>query len=176
MRSVALLLVLLFACSAFASEQAEVYKSVGPGGVVEFSDQPSPGARQIEISPPTTYSAPKLPPLTSKQPTASAPAAEGYRQVTIAAPPPDQAVVDTTGDVQVKVQLDPKLRQGDRLRVLVDGTPVATASDTTVALHNVFRGTHQLQVQVLDGQGQVVASSESSTFHMIRPSLNLPRR
>ncbi len=165
------------AASNPAPAKADAYRSVGPGGVVEFSDTPSVGAQPVEISPPSTYHAPKLPglaPAARPSPGATAPAA--YGQVAILSPAPDQAVNDTTGDLNVQVKLEPALRQGDRLRVLVDGQPAATASGTSVALHNVFRGTHQLQVQVLNTAGDVLASSSPVTFHMIRPSLNLPRR
>jgi hypothetical protein len=53
----------------------------------------------------------------------------------------------------------------------MDGQPVMTTSVSTVVLQNVDRGTHKLQVQIIDANGQLKKSSPAIEFHMLRVAL-----
>ena len=56
---------------SFAAGAQEVYESVDQQGVVEFSDQPAAGAREVEVSPNVVDVAP-VAPVELSQPTAAA--------------------------------------------------------------------------------------------------------
>lgn len=157
----------------------EVYKRTGPGGEIEFSDTPGDDAEQVVVPPPNTYHQEPLPRLARPSPAEDDEESDAVEiEVRIVSPTDDEPVVATSGDVTIQAAVEPALGQtpGKRLRFLLDGTPVGVQSGTTLSLNNVDRGTHQIAVQVLDAEEEVLAESPSSTFHMICPSVHLPGR
>jgi hypothetical protein len=56
----------------------------------------------------------------------------------------------------------------------IDGKVVGT-NILNYVMNPVYRGSHTIQVTVKDQFGRVLCSS-SSTFHVMRPSINMPRR
>lgn len=100
-----------------------------------------------------------------------------YTAVSIVAPANEETVHDNTGSVPVQVSIEPplQLRHGHRLRITLDGQPVATLQSNTHTLTNVDRGTHVLGVAVIDGEGRELITSTSVTFHMWRASALFPR-
>ncbi len=67
------------------------------------------------------------------------------------------------------MQLEPDLREGDKLNLLLDTNPVsAPQTGVTFVLSNVDRGTHTLQVQVIKAQGIVLMQSQPTTFTLQR--------
>lgn len=155
---------------------ADVYKRVGPGGVVEFSDQPADDAESVAIPPANTYRQAPLPAFAADSGSQEEQSAEPA--VSIVSPANDEPVVNTAGELTVRASVEPPLESmpGRRLQFLLDGRPVGTEADPVLHLGNVDRGTHQLAVQLLARDGEVLAESPSSTFHMIRPSVHLPGR
>ena len=71
------------------------------------------------------------------------------------------------------MQLQPILRSNDVLTLSVDGAIVGNS--VSHVLQPAHRGTHTAQVTVKDTYGRELCSA-STTFHVFRPSVNLPRR
>jgi hypothetical protein len=95
-----------------------------------------------------------------------------YRLLDIVQPEPDATIRNNAGELSVSVTSDPVLQPGHLYRLLLDGSPIAPdSSEPTLALHNLDRGTHQLVVEVVDGQGLTLQSSPPRTFHLLRTSL-----
>ncbi len=160
-----------------------VYKSVGPDGRVTYSDQPQPGATEVEL--------PKFPPATllpapattsTTAPAASvpedgaqnaAPSFKGYTSLSIVTPANDATVRENTGNVEVMVVTVPEWdsQWGHSIKVLLDGQPLPDRyTSPTFQLKNTDRGMHTLQAVVLDAkQGELITSS-TVTFHMKRHS------
>ena len=80
--------------------------------------------------------------------------------------------------VPANVHLDPGLRSGDRVTVMLDGAPLppTTPIDTEFVLSAVVRGTHSLTVKVEDASGAVVCQSGSAVFYVRQPSLLAPNQ
>jgi hypothetical protein len=161
---------------------AKTYRWVDAQGVVHYSDSPQPGAQQVALPPAQTYSAPPSP---ATPPPASSATATG-------APPPEsedtyqscaitQPVAETSlfapDSVHVAVTLDPPLRDGDRLQVLLDGQPLPARSPTATSLDAAQpdRGAHVLSAVVRDSTGKMVCSSSGVTFYVQRPSVLAPQ-
>jgi hypothetical protein len=74
------------------------------------------------------------------------------------------------------VHVEPELRAGDRISVLLDGAPVSAdiAVDSEFALNSVYRGAHSLVARVEDSTGAVVCQSPSVTFNVRQSSLLAP--
>jgi hypothetical protein len=156
-----LLLPLAFATmGAFAQDKG--YKVTRPDGTVEFTDQPTAGAQEITLPKAQSYEPPPVPAVTEPPP--PVPQGPPYSTLAITAPTADQTFQNGEGIVSVSVRLEPALRPGHRLVILLDGKEAGVGSN--VSLSGVERGSHTLVAEVRDGRGNVIQSSAPVTFHM----------
>lgn len=155
---------------------AGVYKWVDADGTVHYSDTPKPGAEEVYVAPPQTYTPAQLPAITP-QPEAPAATAE-YSQLSFTAPEPEANLWDNTGALPVSFNSEPALQteRGHRLVVLLDGQAQAPVKGNSTTLENVDRGSHTLQGQIIDATGKVLISSPSITVHLHRQSVMGPNR
>jgi len=94
-----------------------------------------------------------------------------YTQARIVAATDDAAVRGNAGNLTVRVQVSPPLQKGHRLQLLLDDVVQGAAtSASSIELRNLDRGTHSLQVQVVDSSGSVLFAGARSTFHLLRHS------
>lgn len=152
---------------------AEVYRYVDKDGNVTFSDEPSDGAEEVKVKPVTTVTLPKLkdvqdPPRRTADEEGRAP----YENITFVAPSNDQAFHSGSGDVAFQVTSAPPLRNGHKYEVALDGQPVGQSTSGTVMVRNVFRGTHNADVHIVDRNGIRIQTGESISFTIHRPSVN----
>ena len=116
--------------------------------------------------------------MLESQPAASA---EGP-SIVISRPQHDETLHDNTGAVVVTVALQGvTFAAGSRLRVLLDGKPHGAdrrARELTLefTLKGVERGSHSLQVQLIDARDALIATSPTVTFHLWQASTLLPPR
>jgi hypothetical protein len=151
---------------------AGVYTYIDAQGNRVFTDRP--GARAVEsVDTRPVNSMPAAPPALPAAPRKAPPAPTfAYRLLDIAQPEPDAAIRNNAGNLSVSITSDPALQPGHQYRLLLDGHSVAPhTSEPTFALHNIDRGSHQLIVEVVDGQGVTLQSSPPRTFHLLRTSL-----
>ena len=173
MRAALFTLIGLVAVSALANTAA-VYKWVDENGVTHYSDQPHPGAQKIQIQEAQTYKAPvgqRAPPAIPRRPSTAA----AYSTCVVSRPT-SQEMFQNTQTVPASVHVEPDLRAGDRISVLMDGAPVSAdiPVDSEFALNSVYRGSHSLVARVEDSTGAVVCQSPSVTFNVRQSSLLSP--
>lgn len=151
---------------------AQVYKHVDENGKVTFTDKPAAGSVLIEIREPNTLAAPaKIEYYTETAPAAAA-VAKGY-EVKITAPANETVIPRGAGNFSVSANVSPDLQSGSKLQLLIDGVAEGEPQrSSSWALSNVFRGTRQLEVVVLDDRGKELAKSEAITVYVFRPSKN----
>lgn len=175
---------------AFAA--TTVYRSVDANGNVVFTDRPpraGEATETVEIRAPNSISRPEE----SAPPAAGTEAWEwdmqagedadqtpfSYVALAIVAPANDEGIRQNDGNVTVIASVEPGLREGDQIQVLLDGQYIAAAAGTSITLTEVERGTHTLEAQVVDESGAVLLTSQPVTFHLLRyvPQLapNRPR-
>jgi hypothetical protein len=167
---------LLMACGGAS---AAVYKSIDAQGNVVYTDDPKGNGEPVTLPPLSTVPPPKY---VTSPPAATLPAADSqapvYEQLTIAAPAPDETLRDNTGDVMVKVVLQPPLDKtaGHRLQYFLDGQPQGKPSTSDKARYpDVPRGAHTAEVAVVDAGGEELQRSPSVRFYLHRQSTNFPR-
>lgn len=172
-------LFMLMLCGSAAA--ATAYKWVDADGVTHYSDRPHPGAERIEPGPAQTYDAKQANPVprtTAATPAAPAPEAgvPRYGRCEIAAPRNDEALVNAYS-VSASVRLEPRLRGGDTVTLLLDGRSVqGPGLSTTFTLSPIDRGTHTLAARIADASGRSLCETPSITFHVRQPSLLQPNR
>jgi hypothetical protein len=179
MRALVFTLMCIAACQTAIA--ATIYKWVDADGVTHYTDQPHPGAQKLQLQGAQTYSA------AAAQRGPSAAAAQASRRTPTSAPvysscevtrPTNDEVFVNASSVPASVHVDPGLRSGDRLTVMLDGAPlpVKTPIDTEFMLSSVVRGTHALTTKVEDATGAVVCQSASVIFHVRQPSVLAPNQ
>ena len=167
MRYLLLLMSLTLCFGAFA--QDKVYKRVNPDGSVEYSDQPIQGSEVMKVPRGSTFTMPE----TSVRETAPAagPAEEtsvSYDSFEITRPTNDEAIRSNEGKLTALVRVAPALAPNHRFRWKMDGEIVQDVNSPELRLNNVDRGSHTLEAEVVDADGQVIITSERITFHMMR--------
>jgi hypothetical protein len=143
--------------------------------VTHYSDQPHPGAQKIQVQAVQTYKAaagPRAPQAPVPKSRSSAPA---YTACVLSRPT-SQEMFQNTQTVPAVVHVDPNLRAGDRVSVLLDGAPVMSdvPTDTEFELNSVYRGAHSLAAQIEDSAGAIVCQSPSVPFNVRQASVLAP--
>ena len=163
------------------SVQAEVYKWTDEAGNIIYSDRPQPGVEKIEeidVTKGTYYTPPTLPAIkppaatTKKEPPV-------YEIVEIRQPQQDDTIRDNQGYVQVSLRTVPDLKQDHSYQLYLDGEPIYDPFVyNVVRIPNVDRGSHSLEVRIVDADGAEITASEPVTFHLHRASarINQERR
>lgn len=156
---------------------AAIYQWTDKQGQVHFSDQPHPGAKKI-ILPPVPDPAPRPVPVesTPQPPVVSKPKVRQYHTIEIVQPQSEATLRSNEGLVTVYVYTDPALFPGDKYVLLVDGLPSgAPQTSNQFSLQDIYRGTHSIQVEVIDPDGKIIGKSETVIFFMQRNPIRRPQ-
>ncbi|HAS62809.1 MAG TPA: nitrogen regulation protein NR [Vibrio sp.] len=87
-------------------------------------------------------------------------------------PEHDQVIRSNNGNITVEVKLNRALFAGEQLQLWLDNQPYQAPQIATAwQLKNIDRGTHQIQIKVLQG-GKQIASSSLITVHLQRATIN----
>ena len=163
-------LLILLLLLPWAAQAQTIYRSTDSQGNVVFTDKPPAAGianEEVKLKRLNTAPAPELQPARGAEAEREAPVKP---TVSITAPA-DQAVIPMGGgDFEVQASVAPPLAPGERLQLQLDGVARGEAqAGTTWALRNVLRGGHDLSVDRLDADGQVVAQSEPVHVQVMRP-------
>lgn len=155
---------------------AEVYRQVDAQGNVTYTDEPVEGteAEEIKVKPVTTVTLPKPEAVREPERLRQKVEQEGaaYDSVTFVAPGDDEAFHSGSGNVEFQVTSSPSLQNNHKYEVTLDGQPVGQSQSGTVMVRNVYRGTHDAGVSIVDSDGVTIKSGETITFTIHRPSVN----
>jgi len=166
----------LLLCCVVMTAQAEVYRLVDKNGNVIFSDQPHPDAEKIEIDTLPSYTPVAIPETLSEE-QQKGDEVPRYK-VKILTPANDETVRNNAGLVNINAKVTPPLDQdrNDQLTIKLDGQTLGEPSTSpNFTLSEVERGTHTVQVVVVDKDKKTIKSSKTITFHLQRIAV-APRR
>jgi len=162
-RSILLFLCLLAATAVLAQE---AYRWVDEDGVVHYSDRPREGAERIllpapNVVPTSRVTRPTAAPRDDES--AAEPPTARYDSIEIMSPAAEETLWNIEGVLSVSVALRPALQPGHQVRAYHNGqmTPV---SGTSFQLQEVWRGSHSIQVEVVDATGKLMIRSQPSRF------------
>ena len=165
-RSIFLVLCLLVASAAAAQE---AYRWVDEDGIVHYSDKPREGAERVLLQTPniaTTRrpSRASTPARTQRdEPGEKQPA--GYQSIEIVSPVAEETLWNIEGVLNVTVRLTPALQPGHQVRAYHNGQ-AQPASGTSFQVEEVWRGVHNIQVEVLDSTGKLMIRSKPNRFYV----------
>jgi len=163
-RSILLVLSLLAAAAATAQE---AYRWVDEDGIVHYSDRPEEGAEAILLPRPNVATTrplrqPQAQPQDEQKDEA---APTRYESIEIVSPSAEETLWNIEGVLNVTVSLKPALQPGHQLRVYFDGQ-MQTVSGTSFQLQEVWRGVHNIQVEVVDDTGKLMIRSKTNRFYV----------
>ncbi len=170
-------LFILIALVGSLAVAGTVYRWVDENGVVHYSDQPHPAAQKVQVPPAQTYKEGSYAPSGPTGPTAPPPTAEPstYQACAIAQPTSDQTF-SNLDSLSIVVRIDPSIRAGDQVFLLLDGQPLngGKPTGTQFTLSPVDRGTHTVQAVVRNSGGGLMCQTPSVTFNVHQASILNP--
>lgn len=164
--------------AATATAATDIYRWVDENGVIHYSDSPHPGAEKVVLADtprpsatPRAYAASQRTLPTNGEP--AQPAASRYENLAVVQPAPEETLWNLEGRLSVRLDLQPALRPGDRVRVYLDGE-AREVSGLQFELQEVYRGTHNLQAEVVTASGEPLIRSEAIRFYVHQTSIVNP--
>ena len=170
-------LILLSALLVTAASGTPAWTWKDADGQVHFSDRPVPGAQQVELSGAQGFGAPAARPATATgagaQPAQTA--TPPYRSIDIASPAEQETLWNIGTMLNVRIEMDPPLAAVHRVDLILDGQRQnLNRASLQMTVPNVFRGTHTLQVVVIDPAGAEVMRSPTRNFVVQQNSIQNP--
>lgn len=166
-RPILILAGMLATAGVFADS---AYKWVDAEGVVHYSDVPVEGAESVDLSGYSRKTGAQL--ARTRSPAADTAADEGtadrpfrYESLAVASPAAEETLWNIEGILNVSLALSPGLQNGHQVRVYFDGTP-RTVTGTTFQIEEVWRGVHNIQVEVIDEAGELMIRSQPNRFYV----------
>ncbi|MDX1434914.1 MAG: DUF4124 domain-containing protein [Gammaproteobacteria bacterium] len=151
-----------------AEETVSVYRSTGEQGETVYSDEYRPGAKRIEVVVPTGI-ATATPALSAPSAGSAQDGGAGYEHFSIAEPAGGVTIRANSGNVPVVLDVEPALREGDRIRIDLDGE-VRELGSTSTLLRDVPRGAHRLSAVIVGADGRELAAAGPVEFQLLRVS------
>ena len=168
-------LILLSALLGTTATGAPAWTWVDADGTVHFSDRPVPGARQVELTGAQGFGSAGVA-RTAARPTEPADqAAALYQAIDIVSPAEQETLRGIGAAMTVQVRFQPNLQPGHRYDVVFDGQRRnLNTTSPRVSLPEIFRGTHTLQIVVIDSAGAELMRSPTRTFFVQQTSVQNP--
>ena len=162
--------ILLTVLSTVAS--AQIYKTTDEKGNPQFTDKPDPAAADttpVHLEPINT-----VPSLDTNEESTPRPVAVetetsvAYKNLTITSPENDGIIPNGLSPTKVIAAINPALRKGHQLRLLVNGSEAGTSRSNSFIVPTLNRGTNTLQIEVFAGS-DTIQSSAIVTIFAYRP-------
>ncbi|QUM74874.1 DUF4124 domain-containing protein [Moritella sp. 24] len=169
------IMLLALLITSFASVAA-IYQWTDEQGITHFSDDESKPASakkiDVKLTPPSISS------LTQSLPQEASVALPTVNDtslplsISIKAPIDQQTLRSNNGEIIVSATLSSTLQYGSNIRLLIDGVIHSEQIESQFNVLNIPIGTHQLQLQIVNNSGKVIASSELITIYLHRFKAN----
>lgn len=163
MRSLILLVLLSVALSVIA--QGKIYQIVNEDGSISFSDTPSPGAQEIELS--SNMTTMQSAPVVAQGSTPQARPNVNYT-LSILSPAPEATIRDNDGRVRISAQIQPKTT-GKYLLNFAGQQHTSTSG--VFMLEGIDRGAHTYSITFSTNRGKVIASTDERTVYLHQASV-----
>jgi hypothetical protein len=152
------------------AEDLKIYHWVDENGKSHFSDTAVPGTKEIDVKNNNLLPASENNNDNDNEnlPDLSEVTMVNYR-ATITSPQHDKALRSNDGTLDIYVAIEPEKQNTHKLQLYLDGKKLgAPQISSTIRALNIDRGTHQVQVSLLDESGQILAKTQIVTVHLQR--------
>ena len=151
---------------------ADIYKWTDSDGTIHYSDSPNDRAKSVTLPPAQTFTTSEQKTLTPQKNEKSV--EKVSKKITILQPKPEETIRNNQGFIPIVAEVTPEFGKADLLQVLLDGKPMSEPKHTVLfALNEVDRGTHVIEIQLVDKNKEVIATSERVTIYLHRPRVGM---
>lgn len=153
--------------------ESKIYHWVDKDGNSHFSDTPAVGDEEVQLHEQNILVNQKVPKRETApiETTEEEPAIE--YQATIVSPADDEAIRSNEGTLNIHVSTSPAKKNSHKFQLYLDGKPLGQPQiSPTIKAQNIDRGTHQLEVHLIDDDGGLLAKTQVITVHLQRVHLN----
>jgi len=175
------LMFIIVTFSFFSIAETKVYKWVDADGKTHFSDNAKPGTPTLTVTTTNLFSSDDVFPdrkemlvkkAASENKTKKGDKTPIIYEVSITSPKNDTSLHTNDGLVVVQVSTTPKLESDHKLQLYVDGKKQGKPQNsTTLRVQNMDRGTHKLQVHLVDNKGVTTAETKMISIHLLRATV-----
>lgn len=159
---------LCVAFSSMAMATSKIYHWVDKDGKSHYSDTAELGTQEIQIINKNIITSYKVQPEDTAE--VKEEPAITY-QADIISPENDSPLRSNDGSINIQVKTTPEKKATQKLQLFLDGKALGSPQiSSTIRVANIDRGTHQLQVQLLDESGKVLARTQIVTVYLQRIS------
>lgn len=161
----------------------QIYQSKDADGNPVFTDQPSPGAKPIEIQ--ETNSAGSITPMPAPKKIKPQQPDQIYSSFSITNPRNGHHFANGLVAFNVNMSISPSLQQGHTIELMINGSVQSKGRSLTRQVESIERGEHSLSARVIDRKGKTIITSKPVKVSAQRPSqlinnnsgpVNLPSR
>lgn len=167
-----ILCCVLSLCCLTASA-AEIYKTRDKNGNVIYSDKPTSSTSEQVVLPPINTVPSTQPNPSIGQERVRPPAEEAY-EIRIISPRDNAVITAEQRDVAIAINLNRPLADDHWLLYYMDGELLEETKSTSIVIREAPRGGRSLSVEVVAGNGESLAVSESVTVNIMRPIVKPP--
>jgi hypothetical protein len=174
----ALLVLIALATSALSSAAtaADIWKWVDANGVTHYSDQPVQGATKVEVRAGNVSQSNPASVAPSASSASEPDAGPAYRDFAIYRPEVDQSIINTGGQVNVEIRIDPAVQPLHALSLYLDGKLVTGSPPNSLSyvLTEVPRGVHSVTAVIRDQTGKTIQETAPVGFNVRQESIANP--
>lgn len=155
---------------------AEIYRSVDEDGNIHFSDTGLPDTKEVQLQDSNMFSTNEK--INSTDSELSIDNVDLFEpiiqyQATILSPENDMAVRSNDGSININVSTTPKKENTHTFQLYLDGKKLGSPQmSSSIRALNIDRGTHQVQVELLNSKGRTLAKTQIVTVHLLRATVN----
>lgn len=162
--------VLCLCC--LSASAADIYKSRDKNGNVVYSDKPvSSESEQVILPPINTVPATQTSPSIGREREGSPGETQDY-EIRILSPRDNAVITAEQRDIAIAINLNQPLAEDHWLLYYMDGELLEETKSTSILIREAPRGGRTFSVEVVAGNGESLAMSNSVTVNIIRPIAN----
>lgn len=167
------LLFYLFSPVAITAEM-KIYHWIDENGKAHFSDTAIPGTQEIQVKnnnllPAEEVNMEQIDSIANQLSLPQQDDVEVSYQATIISPEDDKPLHSNEGTIEIHVETEPAKKNTHKLQLYLDGKKLGSPQiSSTMRALNIDRGTHQVQVELLDEKNKVLAKTQVVTVHLQR--------
>lgn len=176
--SIVLFSIIIYFSSGLIMAKSAIYTWTDKAGNAHFSDHARSGAQKVTTKKNNIVSKDNNKRKTAKGDTSSEALANTDMkknidyQVAFISPKNDQAIRANNGNFSINVVTTPQQQKKHKFQLYIDGLKYANAQlSTTIVAQNVDRGSHQIQVFLLDEKNNTLAKTKIITVHIQKASI-----
>lgn len=164
------ILGIIFLLLSMSLGAAVVYKKVNQDGSITYSDVPSEGAVELDLTAGNNAVMPALVPSQAKinKTVKTLKQAQVQYQLKLISPTAEQTIRSNNGKMSVVASITPKMP--GQYQLMLNGVLQLSQTSGTFKLENMRRGEYSVQVRFIGNSGKVLALTDMQTFYLHKAS------